>query len=59
MLGKKFFKEEYGGALSTEMVVLIAVICILLPLAVGILYTGMRDYFTTWAGFFSGGGGGG
>lgn len=57
MLMKKFFKEESGGALSTEMVVLIAVICILLAGAVSVLFQGMRDYFTTWAGFFSGGGG--
>jgi Flp pilus assembly pilin Flp len=54
MLMKEFFTEEEDGMLSTEMVVLIAAIGVLLTVGVGILFKAMSDFFGNWADFFNG-----
>jgi Flp pilus assembly pilin Flp len=56
MTWKDFFMEEEDGTLSTEMVVLIAAIGIILTVGVSALFTGMSGYFQSWADFFSSGG---
>jgi hypothetical protein len=56
MLRKDFFKEEDGGPLSAEMVIMIAAVGVLLGVGVSVLFNAMSDYFALWAGFFSGGG---
>jgi Flp pilus assembly pilin Flp len=56
MTWKDFFMEEEDGTLSTEMVVLIAAIGIILTVGVSALFTGMSGYFQSWANFFSSGG---
>ena len=53
MLRKEFFTEEEDGMLSTEAVVLIAAIGIILTLGVTALFNGMNTYFNAWANFFS------
>lgn len=55
---KNFLKDEFGGVLTTEMIILMGVIAASLAGAVLVLFNAMSGYFTTWAGFFSSGAGG-
>jgi Flp pilus assembly pilin Flp len=54
MLRKNFFTEEEDGTLSTEMVVLIAAIGLVLTVGVYALFGAMSGYFNSWAKFFNG-----
>ena len=55
MLRKEFFMGEEDGTVSTEMVVIIAAIGLLLGVGVSVLFTALSDYFNAWATFFSAG----
>ena len=55
MLRKNFFTGEEDANLSTEMVVLIAAIGIILVVGVTALFNAMSNYFSSWAAFFAGG----
>jgi Flp pilus assembly pilin Flp len=55
MTSKKFLKEEKGGPITTEYVVFVAFAGIVLAVGAGFLFNAMRDLFTTYAGYFSGG----
>jgi Flp pilus assembly pilin Flp len=53
MLSKNSFMKEEDATVSTEMVVIIAAIGILLGVGVSLLFTAMSNYFAQWATFFS------
>ena len=55
MLWKDFFTKEEDGTVSTEMVVIIAAIGLLLGVGVSVLFNAMSTYFSAWATFFSAG----
>ncbi len=53
MLRNDFIKEE-DGVITTEYVVFVACIAILLIAGVSGLYNALGGYFNRWAGFFAG-----
>jgi Flp pilus assembly pilin Flp len=53
MLRIDFFRRE-DGVISTEYVVFVACIGVLLVVGVSALYNAMSAYFNSWATFFSG-----
>jgi Flp pilus assembly pilin Flp len=49
---KKFLQED-GGMVATEYVMFVAAIGILMAVGVGILFSAMSDFFSSWASYFS------
>ncbi len=52
MTPKKFLKEDKGGPITTEYVVFVAAIGLIMAVGVGILFNAMKDLFTAWATYF-------
>lgn len=53
MLDKNFLREEQGGPVTTEYVVFVAAIGIIMAVGVITLYNGMAAVFNAWAGYFA------
>jgi Flp pilus assembly pilin Flp len=54
MMVKKFLKEDQGGPITTEYVLFVAAIGIIMGVGAVVLFNGMRDLFGAWAGYFGG-----
>jgi len=52
MTAKKFLSEEKGGPVTTEYVIFVAAIGIIMAVGVGILFNAMGNLFGAWAGYF-------
>jgi Flp pilus assembly pilin Flp len=52
---EKFLKEEKGAATTTEYVVFVAAIGIILAAGVGVLFNSMSTLFGAWATYFGAG----
>jgi len=53
MLLRNFLQEEQGGPVTTEYVVFVAAIGIIMAVGVFALYNGMSAVFNAWAGYFA------
>ncbi len=53
MKGKRII-QDVRGMVSTEYVILVAGIGILMAVGVGILFSAMRNFFSSWATYFGG-----
>ncbi len=49
----RFLKEDRGGPVTTEYVVFVAAIGILMAVGVGIMFNAMKALFTAWATYFT------
>jgi Flp pilus assembly pilin Flp len=54
LLALKHFLHDDQAVISTEYVVFVAFIAVVLAAGVGVLYVAMRDFFGDWAHFFGG-----
>jgi len=52
---KKFLQKD-DGMVATEYVIFVAAIGILMAVGVGVLFNAMSVFFSSWAGYFGGGG---
>jgi Flp pilus assembly pilin Flp len=52
MMAKKFLKEDQGGPITTEYVIFVAAIGIIMGVGVLALFNGMKDLFGAWTGYF-------
>jgi Flp pilus assembly pilin Flp len=55
MTPEKFLKEDKGGPITTEYVVFVAAIGILMAVGVGVMFNGMSNLFGAWAAYFTAG----
>ncbi len=53
MRGKRFI-QDVRGMVSTEYVILVAGIGILMAVGVGALFNAMGNFFSSWAAYFGG-----
>jgi hypothetical protein len=53
MMLRNFLQGEHGGPVTTEYVVFVAAIGIILAVGVFALYNGMAAVFNAWAGYFA------
>ena len=51
---KKFIQQNKGGPVTTEYVIFVAAIGIILIVGVTALFNGMKNLFNAWAVYFSG-----
>jgi len=51
---KKFMQRDKGGPITTEYVLFVAAIGILLAVGITALFNGMKALFNAWAGYFGG-----
>ena len=54
MINKKLLQEENGGPVTTEYVIFVGFIGIVMAVGVTVLFNAMRNLFTAWAGYFTG-----
>jgi Flp pilus assembly pilin Flp len=52
MMAKKFLKEDQGGPITTEYVIFVAAIGIIMGVGVVALFNGMSALFGAWSGYF-------
>ncbi len=50
----KLMKEDQGGSITAEYVIFVAAIGIILAAGTTILFNGMSNLFSSWAGYFGG-----
>ena len=56
MMVKKLIGEDKGGPITTEYVIFVAAIGIIMAVGVTALFNSMSNLFTAWASYFGGSG---